>query len=225
MRVHGKATELGRKQRHDLKSLFSQLDSDNSGVVSIEELYEPLLSLGLVQSKQEVEQLVHYASAQQAGVLKFEEFAKLFDCPSQTSSAQHGRLDKLIISVAGKMRNLTKSDLPLCISVGNQRRALMMQAYISENLVERDKGLKVITKFANEIHSQNSPSKNERLNNRHKSEFNDKRTERSSKCSSLPRNIGKNEDFYMDYHPPVSLKTNRMTKDSRVRFLKYLNNI
>lgn len=225
MRVHGKLTELGRKQRHDLKSLFKQLDSDNTGVVSIEELYESLLSLGLVQNKQEVEQLVMYASSKQAGVLKFEEFVKLFDSSQQTVTKQNGRLEKLIVSVAGKMRRLTKNELPLCISVGNQRRALMMQAYMSESPIERDKGLKVITKFATEVHSPHAPSKNERISNRHKSEYNDMRTERSSKCSSVPKGLKKIEDFYTTYLPPANLKAGNFTKSSRMKFLKYLNEV
>lgn len=37
-----------------LKQYFSSLDKDGSGVIDIEELEEPLISLGLVESKADV---------------------------------------------------------------------------------------------------------------------------------------------------------------------------
>lgn len=53
---HGKKKfiDFNDKQRTKLKQYFSSLDNDGSGVIDIEELEEPLISLGLAESRAEV---------------------------------------------------------------------------------------------------------------------------------------------------------------------------
>lgn len=224
MRIHGKIHELGRKQRYDLKHLFNQLDSDSTGVISIEELYEPLLSLGIVSSKQEVEKLVQYVSAKKGGVIQFEEFVKIFDVEKQPHLRKKGVMDKLVKTVAGNMKEFQKNDLPFNVSVSNRRRALMMQAYVSENALDKEKGMKVISAFASEVNSCVSPSKNQRIYNRRKSEFKETRPGDSpQKLTPIQKSDKIFLDSFMRYLPPDNLKVRSMNKVSRINFMKSFN--
>ena len=224
MRIHGKVHELGRKQRHDLKSLFNQLDSDGTGVVSIEELYDPLVSLGIVSTKQEVEQIVQYVSAKKGGVIQFEEFTKIFDIDNKPHIRERGHIDQLVRDVAGNMKEFQKNDLPFSISVCNRRRALMMQAYVSENSLEKERGIKVISALASDGGSCDSPSKYQRHYNRRKSEFKDDKTLIGQpKLTVKPKSNKVFLDSFMRYLPPTTLKTRKFEKSSRIRFMKSFN--
>ena len=189
MRIHGKISEIGRKQRHDLKGLFDQLDSDGSGVISIEELYEPLMSLGVVNNKNHVQ--------------------------------KKDKLEKLVTTVAGNMKQFQKNDLPFRIAVCNRRRALMMQAYVSDNAYEKEKGLRVISAFASEINSSGSPSKNQRIYNRRISEFKDtKSVDQQKKLITLPKSDKRFNDSFMTYLPPTAPRMQSFNRTARLSFMK-----
>jgi hypothetical protein len=218
LKTHGKITELNKKQQNDLKYLFNELDSDKSGVVSTEELFEMLLSLGLVSRKSEVETLVKYASSKTSGVLRFDEFVKLF-VRNEGNLFKKNTLDRLVNSVAGNLKRLKNRDLPLSISLCNRKRSLMMQAYVGENFVERDKGMKLISAFASEANSPKSPSKEERISSRNMSDFQklDK-----TRVSSLPKKIS---DSFMNYLPPVNIRRKHLRRESRLRLMNSFNSL
>lgn len=219
MKAHGKITDLNKSQQEDLKHLFHELDSDKSGVVSTEELFQMFLSLGLVSQKSEVEALIQYASNKNSGVLKFEEFAKLF-IKNESNPLKKNSLDRLVNSVAGNLKRLKNRDLPLSISLCNRKRSLMMQAYISENFSDKDKGLKIISAFASESTSPKSPSKEERINSRNLNDF--QNLDKSHRVSSQPH---KSADLFMTYLPPVNCKRQQLRRDSRVLLMSSFNSL
>ena len=80
MRMRGKnSLKQEIVQRKDLRKVFEQLDKDKSGTLCIEGLYEPLLSLGLIEKKQEVEQLIEYIGSKNSEIIEFHEFLRAFD--------------------------------------------------------------------------------------------------------------------------------------------------
>lgn len=218
MKVHGKISELHKKQQNDLKSLFNDLDSDKSGVVSTEELFEMLLSLGLVSNKSEVEDLVKYVSTKSSGVLKFDEFLKLF--VNNDGFMRRKGMNKLVNSVARNLRRLKTRDLPLSISLCNRKRSLMMQAYVGENFGERDKGLRLISAFASEANSPKSPSKEERI--MYRQNFDLMKNEKTVRVQSMPK---RKDQSFMNYLPPVDAKRGFLRKNSRVKLMSSLNHL
>lgn len=218
MKVHGKVPEMYKKQQNDLKNLFNELDSDKSGVVSTEELFEMLLSLGLVSSKSEVEDLVKFASSKSSGVLKFDEFMKLF--VNNDGFSRRKGLNTLVNSVARNLRRLKTRDLPLSISLCNRKRSLMLQAYVGENFGERDKGLKLISAFASEANSPKSPSKEERIIYRQTCDL--IKHKKTARETSLPK---RKDESFMNYLPPVNVKRGFLRKNSRVKLMGSLNHL
>lgn len=58
-----------------LNDCFQELDEDGSQAIGVDELEDPLIALGLVDSRKQVEQMVH--EIDDDGNIEFEEFLKL----------------------------------------------------------------------------------------------------------------------------------------------------
>lgn len=170
MRMRGKKSpQQETVQRKDLRKVFEQLDKDHSGTLCIEELYEPLLSLGLVQSRQDVEQLIEYIGSKASGIIEFHEFLRAFD---STRAKKHSRIDILLRDMEKNIILNQKTDLPFNLCISNQRRNLMLNAYLGETPHDKDKGLKVLRAYAlNLDKNDDSPSKIQRIIMRRSSDY------------------------------------------------------
>ena len=58
----------------NLRNCFNQLDDDGSGSIGVDELEEPLIALGLVDNRQQVQNIVQLIDDDQSGLIEFEEF-------------------------------------------------------------------------------------------------------------------------------------------------------
>ena len=65
-----------------LNDCFQELDEDGSQAIGVDELEDPLIALGLVDSRKQVEQMVH--EIDDDGNIEFEEFLKLVKGGSKT---------------------------------------------------------------------------------------------------------------------------------------------
>lgn len=170
MRMHGKKSpQQETVQRKDLRKVFEQLDKDHSGTLCIEELYEPLLSLGLVENRQDVEQLIEYIGSKTSGIIEFHEFLRAFD---SARAKKHSRIDTLLRDMEKNIILNQKTDLPFNLCISNQRRNLMLKAYLGETLNDKDKGLKVLRAYAlNLDRNDDSPTKIQRIILRRSSDY------------------------------------------------------
>ena len=149
MRMRGKnSLKQEIVQRKDLRKVFEQLDKDKSGTLCIEELYEPLLSLGLIEKKQEVEQLIEYIGSKNSEIIEFHEFLRAFD---SARVKKQNKIDTLLRDMEKNIILNQKSDLPFNLSIISQRRKLMLNAYLGESAHDRDKGLKVLKAYASNL--------------------------------------------------------------------------
>lgn len=141
-----KGSKQENVQRKDLRKVFEQLDKDHSGTLCLEELYEPLLSLGLVEKRQEVEQLIEYIGSKSSGIIEFHEFLRAFD---STRAMKQSRVNTLLRDMESNIILNQKTDLPFNLCITNQRRNLMMNAYLGESAHDKEKGFKVIRALEN----------------------------------------------------------------------------
>ena len=170
MKMRGKKSpQQETVQRKDLRKVFEQLDKDRSGTLCLEELYEPLLSLGLVESRGEVEQLIEYVGSKSSGIIEFHELLRAFD---STRAKKHSKIDDLLRDMERNIILNQKLDLPFNLCISNQRRNLMMSAYLADTNLEKDKGLKVLKAYASNLErNEDSPSKLQRIIWRRSSDY------------------------------------------------------
>lgn len=70
-------------QKLQLKTWFDFIDADGSGEIDVDELEDPLTSLGLATTRDEVQRLVEVVDADNSGEIGFEEFVAVI-------TTQHG---------------------------------------------------------------------------------------------------------------------------------------
>ena len=73
-----------------LRECFESLDADGSSSIGVEELEDPLIALGLVDNRQEVQQIVKLVDEDGSQQIEFEEFLKIIRGGDQVKSASQG---------------------------------------------------------------------------------------------------------------------------------------
>ena len=76
LKKHGKQhfIDFEEKELQDLRGYFSSLDDDGSGQIGVDELEDPLIALGLVDTRAEVEEIVKTVDEDGSGEIEFGEF-------------------------------------------------------------------------------------------------------------------------------------------------------
>mmetsp|Transcript_27888 Transcript_27888/g.27571 ORF Transcript_27888/g.27571 Transcript_27888/m.27571 type:complete len:220 (-) Transcript_27888:29-688(-) len=161
-RGKGVYVDFDGNERAALRTLFRELDTDKSGAISSGEFFEPLLALGLVEKKDQVKSLISKVDTDGSGVIEFEEFLQII----KTAKGMQGKnllLDFFKDLISGNIYQEHK-DLPFKLLMSNKRRELMLQTYLGGTPNMREKGLKVLHAYANELNEkEDEKSKTERL--------------------------------------------------------------
>ncbi|OMJ76695.1 hypothetical protein SteCoe_23894 [Stentor coeruleus] len=152
MKKHGKGEyiDISNKERAKIRSIFKELDKDGSGALGIDELYSPLLALGLVENKDQVKEMMAKVDSNGSGLIEFDEFISII---------KHNTTEKnALISFFKNLSNETSlnefKDLPFNLVLSNKRRELMMQNYLGKDACAREHGRKIMNAFEIEMKEQ-----------------------------------------------------------------------
>jgi len=77
-KLRGKKVGLGREKLRELKELFSALDDDGSAAIGVDELENPLITLGLVNDRYEIKSIVDEVDDDKTGEIELSEFLQIF---------------------------------------------------------------------------------------------------------------------------------------------------
>lgn len=138
--------------RSEAKRLFTALDTDGSGALSVGELYLPLLASGAVESKGQVKQIMKKATVGE--VMEFREFLGQLEAGQNTEMRQLAK---------DYLKGYSHRLLPPQVVISTRRRKLMMQAYVGDTPANREKGLRVLKAFSGELVEQTQEKKGELL--------------------------------------------------------------
>ncbi len=168
-RGKGRYIDFDSSQRSKLKKVFKELDKDHSGALDVDELYEPLLALGLVESRDQVMDLINKVDNDNSGIIEFEEFLNVL------KNAKDGQGENTLIKF---FKDLTNGkifdnfeDLPFQLLLSGRRRELMMQTYLGKNSVSKERGNKVLSAYATELNYMHEKKKLEKLKSKKKNEI------------------------------------------------------
>lgn len=125
--------------KQEAKRLFTALDTDGSGALSVGELYQPLLASGLVESPAQVRTIMQRATVGQ--VLEYKEFLELLE------TGQHSAMQQLAKDYLRSKQKL----LPPQVVISTRRRKLMLQAYTGDTAASREKGQRVLQAFSTQL--------------------------------------------------------------------------
>ena len=127
-----------------LRTYFKSLDSDGGGSIGIDELEDPLIALGLVDNRQQVEKIM--SSVDEDGEIEFPEFLGII---KGGSSANEGVKDDGTTAIylffkdltSGKMNIDGNDNIPFSLFISAQRRRKILQAILldpKEDQLQKD---------------------------------------------------------------------------------------
>jgi centrin-2 len=160
-RGKGRYIAFDGPQRSKLKKVFKELDKDCSGALDTDELYEPLLALGLVESRDQVRDLIKKVSTDHSGIIEFEEFLNVL------KNAKDDQGENTLIKFFKDLTNgkifSDFEEMPFQLLLSARRRELMLQSYLGKNTMTKEKGFKVLSAFATELEDVKDRQKLEKL--------------------------------------------------------------
>jgi hypothetical protein len=152
MKKHGKGEyiDISNKERAKIRSIFKELDKDGSGALGIDELYSPLLALGLVENKDQVKEMMAKVDTNGSGLIEFDEFISII----KHNSTEKNALISFFKSLSNETVYNEFKDLPFNLVLSNKRRELMMQNYLGKDVCAREHGRKIMNAFEMEMKEQ-----------------------------------------------------------------------
>ena len=105
LRKHGKSKyiDFDDKQMAILKDCFNDLDDDGSAAIGVDELEDPLIALGLLDTRQQVQSMVD--AVDEDGEIEFQEFLKLVKGGGKAQSASDNGDADVIFNFFQKLTN------------------------------------------------------------------------------------------------------------------------
>ena len=157
---HGKRhyIDFEEEELKKLRHYFMSLDGDGSGAIGVDELEDPLIALGLVNSRKEVEDIVREVDDDGTGEIEFAEFLKIIKNGGAGAKAGD-KADKAAVMTGsgaiyqffkgltgGKFKEKDK-EIPFPLFISKFRRKKILDA-----MMNKDKtGEKVLLAYRNQI--------------------------------------------------------------------------
>lgn len=155
LRNHGKTVYIGFDDvdRRELRRFFNSLDDSGRGSIGYKELEEPLLALGLAETRQQVKEMVDVVDRDGSGQIEFEEFLSIL----KGSSGNEQMMKFFRGLIDGTLIKESKS-VPLKLLINTYRRRMMMDAMMSRDPERREKGERIMKTFARQVaHGRKEP--------------------------------------------------------------------
>ena len=73
------------EELNQLRTYFKSLDNDGSGSIGVDELEDPLIALGLVENRQQVQDIVNLVDEDGSNQIEFGEFLSIIKGGSNSS--------------------------------------------------------------------------------------------------------------------------------------------
>mmetsp|Transcript_62776 Transcript_62776/g.72050 ORF Transcript_62776/g.72050 Transcript_62776/m.72050 type:complete len:299 (+) Transcript_62776:66-962(+) len=162
--------DFDNHQRSQLKKYFLALDNDGSGNIGVEELEEPLISLGLAESKEEVEAIVSSVDEDGSNEIEFNEFLGIIkNKPGSEKSPIYELFQGMI---TGSLEGVDR-ELPFRMVYVTYRRQKMLDALLCSEKDKREKDKK---------------ERGERIMAAYKKQLNSRRVVEKFRTTSLMKN-------------------------------------
>jgi len=135
------------KERFKLKQYFKSLDVDGSGSIGLDELVDPLISLGIAETVDEVQKIIDSVDDDGSKQIEFKEFLKII--ATSENSAETGLIDFFKDMIEGKLAGGKISNtLPFNLIISTVRRKKLMSSIMSKDTKEKADGEKVLNSYA-----------------------------------------------------------------------------
>lgn len=121
-----------------IKDMFDMFDADGGGTIDVDELTQAFISLGISDTKEEIDELVRQIDTDRSGEIEYEEFrAVIATLQAQRDSVQE--MHKAFTYFSGGKERITLSDLRKVMGeVGDHRTDQFLQEMFVIGDIDRD---------------------------------------------------------------------------------------
>ncbi|KAG6592585.1 Ca2+-binding protein/EF-hand superfamily protein [Phytophthora cinnamomi] len=120
------------EQKRMLRQWFDALDSDGSGKISVEELEDPMLSIGIVTDTREIEQIVSKLDKDANGQIDFQEFVDFLTPHARhNKGASPQKHEVMFHQLTKKMEHQSSGFLEVNTQLSMERRRFILDSITS----------------------------------------------------------------------------------------------
>uniref|UniRef100_H3GSW7 EF-hand domain-containing protein n=1 Tax=Phytophthora ramorum TaxID=164328 RepID=H3GSW7_PHYRM len=124
--------QFSGEQKRMLRQWFDALDSDGSGKISVEELEDPMLSIGIVNDTREIEQIVSKLDKDSNGQIDFQEFVEfLTPHTKRDKGANPEKYEVMFHQLTKKMEHQSSGFLEINTQLSMERRRFILDSITS----------------------------------------------------------------------------------------------
>ncbi|CAD8192044.1 unnamed protein product [Paramecium octaurelia] len=157
--------DFNDKERSQLKQYFNSLDEDGSKSIGIDELEEPLISLGIAESREDVKKLIY--TVDDDGSIEFKEFLEIIknkNGDGKSNSKETMVIDFFKDMINGRLGHGSNQpinkNLPFSLIISTIRRQKLLDALMANDQKKKEEGEKVMKAYGKLI-SQRRAQKND----------------------------------------------------------------
>ncbi|EGR27527.1 hypothetical protein IMG5_194760 [Ichthyophthirius multifiliis] len=153
-----KYIDFDDKERFKLKQYFKSLDGDGSGSIGLKELEDPLISLGIAESKEEVKKIIDQVDKDHSNEIEFQEFLDIIKSQKgngrQTKNNAIIKFFKDMINDSLGEKTIQTANLPFQLIISTIRRKKLLDAIMSDDIQKKIEGEKIMTAYGKLVQTQ-----------------------------------------------------------------------
>lgn len=144
-----------------LREYFDSLDDDESGQIGVDELEDPLIALGLVDNRQQVQRIVSAVDEDQSEQIEFVEFLKIIKGGNKNKGGSMDDSTKAIYEffkelTSGKLKIEGNKNVPFSLFVSAHRRRMIIDSIRSNDPVLKKNGEKILNNYKKQKAEKNA---------------------------------------------------------------------
>ena len=160
LRKHGKDHCIVFKDEEltKLREYFNSLDDDKSGSIGVDELEDPLIALGLVDNRQQVQEIVQLVDEDGSEKIEFGEFLSIIKGGSGAQKKDGGKQSetgaiynffKDLTSGGFKLEN--NENAPFQLFISGYRRRMILDSMMGKTEKQRKDGEKILENYKRQL--------------------------------------------------------------------------
>ncbi|KAG3107388.1 hypothetical protein PI124_g13154 [Phytophthora idaei] len=124
--------QFSGEQKRMLRQWFDALDTDGSGKISVEELEDPMLSIGIVNDTREIEQIVNKLDKDSNGQIDFQEFVDFLTPHTRHNKGSNPQKHEVMFhQLTKKMEHQSSGFLEINTQLSMERRRFILDSITS----------------------------------------------------------------------------------------------
>jgi len=164
LKKHGKRKyiDFEESELQELRKYFNSLDEDGSGSIGVDELQDPLIALGLAETREEVQSIIDSVDEDGSHQIEFNEFLSIIKGgrSNEEKSGSQAAIYKFFKDMTrGELTEKDSPNMPFRLFISYFRRRKLLDAMMAKDGYKKEKGERVLKAYSKQLATQKLKSK------------------------------------------------------------------